>query len=96
MANFERALSSVDLEHEQSRPRVDGVNLIKNSLHNLMDKYEVTAIESLNKPFDPALQNAVMMEEKEGVEPNVVIEEFQKGYKLKDKVIRHAMVKVSQ
>jgi molecular chaperone GrpE len=96
MDNFERALYSVDLEHEKNKSMVDGVNLIKNSLHSLMDKYEVVAIDSINNPFDPELQSAVMMEEKEGVESGIVIEEFQKGYKLKDKVIRHAMVKVSQ
>lgn len=96
MDNFERALCSVDLEHEKNKSMVDGVNLIKNSLHSLMDKYEVIAIDSINNPFDPELQSAVMMEEKEGVESGIVIEEFQKGYKLKDKVIRHAMVKVSQ
>ena len=61
-----------------------------------MRTFEVKAIDGANKPFDPVYHNAVIMEEKEGVEPGYVIEVLQKGYLYKDKVIRPAMVKVSQ
>ena len=59
-------------------------------------EYEVKEIDALDKEFDPALHQAVMTGEKEGVKENIVIEVMQKGYTYKDKVIRPAMVKVSK
>ena len=56
----------------------------------------VEEIESDGATFDPNLHNAVMTESKEGVESGIVIETFEKGYKIKDKVIRPSMVKVSE
>ena len=58
--------------------------------------FDVKAIDGANKPFDPVYHNAVIMEAKEGVESGYVIEVLQKGYLYKDKVIRPAMVKVSE
>lgn len=55
----------------------------------------VAEIKALNKPFDPNFHSRVMQEETEGVEPNVVVKVFQKGYTLNNKVIRHAKVAVS-
>ena len=66
------------------------------SIQNILEKFDVKAIDGANKPFDPVYHNAVIMEEKDGVEPGMVIEVLQKGYLYKDKVIRPAMVKVSQ
>ena len=66
------------------------------SMQNILEKFEVKAIDGANKEFDPVYHNAVMMEEKEGVEPGMVLEVLQKGYIYKDKVIRPAMVKVSE
>ena len=60
-----------------------------------LEKYGVKAIDGANKAFDPTYHQAVMTEEREGVEPGMVLEVLQKGYLLKDKVIRPAMVKVS-
>jgi len=61
-----------------------------------LNKYEVKAIDGINKPFDPTYHQAVMTEKREGIEPGIVIEVLQKGYILKDKVIRPAMVRVSE
>ena len=66
------------------------------SIQNILEKFDVKAIDGANKPFDPVYHNAVIMEAKEGVEPGMVIEVLQKGYLYKDKVIRPAMVKVSE
>lgn len=55
----------------------------------------VTVIEAVGKEFDPNLHNAVMHVEDESVGENVIVEEFQKGYKYKDIVVRHSMVKVA-
>uniref|UniRef100_UPI0015F4EC5A nucleotide exchange factor GrpE n=1 Tax=Niallia taxi TaxID=2499688 RepID=UPI0015F4EC5A len=65
-------------------------------LLDALEKGGVQVIESVGTEFDPHLHQAVMQVEVEGTEPNIVVEEFQKGYKLKDRVIRPAMVKVSQ
>ncbi len=61
-----------------------------------MKKEGVEPIEAVGQEFDPHLHQAVMQVEDENFESNVVVEEFQKGYKLKDRVIRPSMVKVNQ
>ncbi len=95
--NFERAINMDDdnLEDEVSK-FLQGFKMLYCNLVNVLKAYEVCEIESFNKPFDPTYHQAVMTEKREGVEPGVVIEVMQKGYMLKDKVIRPAMVKVSE
>ena len=66
------------------------------NLTNILQNYEIKAMDVLNKPFDPNTMEAVMAEPVEGMEPNIVVDVLQKGYTYKDKVIRHAMVKVSK
>ena len=53
-------------------------------------------IDVLNKPFDPNTMEAVLVEQVDGVESNIVVDVLRKGYTYKGKVIRHAMVKVSK
>ena len=65
-------------------------------LSETLKGYEVIAMDILHKPFDPNTMNAVMVEEVEGMEPNMVVDVLQKGYTYKGKVIRYAMVKVSK
>lgn len=95
--NFERAIDMDDdnLEDEVSK-FLSGFKMIYCNLTNVLKKYEVVEIEALNQPFDPTIHQAVMTEKKEGVEAGIVIDVLQKGYKLKDKVIRPSMVKVSE
>lgn len=95
--NLERAikLDDDDLTDEVSK-FLSGVKMIYCSTIASLEKYGVKAIDGANKLFDPTYHQAVMTEEREGVEPGMVLEVLQKGYLLKDKVIRHAMVKVSQ
>ena len=64
-------------------------------LMSIFDKIGVKPIEALGQTFDPALMNAVMHTDDETLGENVVAEEFQKGFTLGDKVIRHSMVKVA-
>ena len=89
--NFERGLAGVDL----TDPFVDGMNKIYKQLNTMMDNLGVTVIESVGKEFDTHLHNAVMHVEDEKVGENIIVEEFQKGYKYKDVVVRHSMVKVA-
>ena len=72
-----------------------GIELVHKQLMDCLQKFEVEEISALNEDFDPNLHLAVMQESVEGVEPNKVIMVMQKGYKLKTKVIRPTMVKVS-
>ena len=56
----------------------------------------VEVIDCKDKPFDPNFHQAIMQEKKDGVESGIVIEVLQKGYVLKDRILRPAMVKVSE
>jgi len=95
--NFERAINMDDdnLDDEVSK-FLSGFKMIYCNLISTLEKYGVKAIDGSNKPFDPTYHQAIMTEKREGVEPEMVIEVLQKGYLLKDKVIRPAMVKVSE
>ena len=95
--NFERAIKLDDnnLDDEVSK-FLEGFKMIYCNMQNIMGGFEVKPIDGANKPFDPVYHNAIMMEKVEGVESGMVIEVLQKGYIYKDKVIRPAMVKVSE
>lgn len=88
--NFDRALSQDNVDNNSL---LEGVSLIKKQILNILEKNEVKEIDTTIK-FDPHLHYAVMMEEAD--ESEVILEVLQKGYMLKDKVIRPAMVKVSK
>lgn len=92
--NFERALS-VKPESEEAKSLAQGLNMVYNQLQEALKKEGVTAIETVGQSFDPHLHQAVMQVEEEGFESNQVVEELQKGYKLKDRVLRPSMVKVN-
>ena len=95
--NFERAIKLDDdnLEDEVSK-FLEGFKMIYCNMQRVMENFEVKVIDGANKPFDPIYHNAIMVEQREGVEPGMVLEVLQKGYIYKDKVIRPAMVKVSE
>lgn len=95
--NFERAINLDDenLDDELSK-FLKGFKMIYCHLIEILEKYEVKPIEGENVPFDPKCHQAVLTEKVEGMEPGTVIDVMQKGYLLKDKVIRPAMVKVSE
>ena len=71
-----------------------GIELVIKKFNDTLSKLGVTPIEAVGKPFDPQFHNAVMNSEDGEGESGTVLDEFQKGYMLKDKVIRHSMVKV--
>lgn len=93
--NLERALK-IEAVDEKTQSFYTGVEMVYRGILEALKKEGVEAIEAVGSEFDPHLHQAVMQEEVEGTESNIVVEEFQKGYKLKDRVIRPAMVKVSQ
>ena len=70
--------------------------MIYMQLVNALKNEGVEEVDVLDKPFDANFSQAIMTEKKEDVEPNTVIQVLQKGYKLKDRILRAAMVKVSE
>ena len=72
------------------------IDLIYKQIIECFAKLGVTKIEAVGKPFDPNYHNAIMAEEANGVEPDMVIEEFQEGFMIDGRVIRHSVVKVSK
>jgi len=94
--NFERAIHMEDGLTEREQSFLDGFKMVYSHLQNVMEKFEVKMIDGSNKPFDPIYHNAIMVEKRDDMEPGMVIEVLQKGYLLKDKVIRTAMVRVSE
>ena len=91
--NFERGLKSIP-EDQKDGPVASGMEMIYKQLITVLTDLGVTPIEAVGQEFDPNLHNAVMHAEDEELGENTVSEEFQKGYKYKDAVLRHSMVKV--
>ncbi len=92
---FNKAVN-VSTDDEKLKKYLDGFKMIDNRFSNILSNYGVKQIDCLNKPFDPAFHSALDTIEKEGVEPNTVIEVVMTGYMYKDRVLRPAMVKVSK
>ncbi|CAM3944318.1 nucleotide exchange factor GrpE [Lederbergia lenta] len=93
--NFERAMQ-VDLDNEQAKSLLTGVEMVYRGIIDALKQEGAEQIEAVGEEFDPNLHQAVMQTEEEQYGPNIVVEEFQKGYKLKDRVIRPSMVKVNK
>lgn len=91
--NFERGLKSIP-EDQKDGPVASGMEMIYKQLITVLTDLGVTPIEAVGQKFDPNFHNAVMHAEDEELGENTVSEEFQKGYKYKDAVLRHSMVKV--
>jgi molecular chaperone GrpE len=92
--NFERALQVETTEDNAGF--VEGITMVYRQIKEALKSQGVEEIDSVDKEFDPNLHHAVMQVEEEDKEPNIIVEELQKGYVLKDRVIRPAMVKVNK
>lgn len=93
------ALDSLELALNGKDPEdsfVKGVKLTYDQILHALNNEGVEKIDCLNKPFDANEAHAIMTEKAEGVEPNTVIEVLQTGYRLKDRLLRAALVKVSE
>lgn len=91
--NFERGLAAVPEGEKDSF--AEGMEMIYKQLMTVLTEMGVTPIEAVGQEFNPDYHNAVMHVEDESVEANIIVEEFQKGYKYKENVIRYSMVKVA-
>ena len=91
--DFDRALANVPADTHEGW--VDGVRLVERKLRNLLEAEGVTQIEALGHEFDPNLHEAVVHEETADHPDNQVIGELQRGYRLRDRVLRPALVRVA-
>lgn len=93
--NFERALQ-VEATTEDGESIKKGIEMVYRSLVEATNKEGLEVIETVDQPFDPNFHQAVMQEQDESKEAGIVLQELQRGYKLKDRVLRPAMVKVNE
>ena len=91
--DFDRALESVPPDTDDAW--VDGVRLVERKLRNVLESEGVTPIEATGLPFDPNLHEAVVHEDTADHPDNQVIDELQRGYRLHDRVLRPALVRVA-
>ena len=91
MDNIDRALAADCSDAEFKK----GIELIKQSFDDALSKLGISEIKAMGEQFDPNFHNAVMHIEDDEVGENTIIEVFQKGYVLGERVIRFAMVKVA-
>ncbi len=94
--NFLIACEHAKQDGQDQAEIIKGFVMIQQLLTSTLDKLNVTAIDALDQPFDPNIHQAISQDKKDGVKPDTVIKEMQKGYKLHDRVIRPSMVVVSQ
>ncbi|CAH1209326.1 MULTISPECIES: nucleotide exchange factor GrpE [Paenibacillus] len=92
--NFERAMATVP-EGPETESFAKGIQMIFRQLETVLGNEGLTAMETVGQPFNPEFHQAIMQVESDEHEEGIVVEEVQKGYMLKDKVLRPAMVKVS-
>ena len=95
--NFERAISMDDNNFgDETSKFLEGFRLVYNQTKELLNKFEVHEIECKGLEFDPTYAQAISTVKDESVKPGVVVEVYQKGYMYKDKLLRPAMVIVSE
>ena len=95
--NFERAISMDDNNFgDETSKFLEGFRMVYNQTRSLLEKFEVKEIDCLNQEFDPTYEQAISIEAKPDVPSGTVLKVYQKGYMYKDKVLRTAMVIVSE
>jgi len=94
MDNVERALKAISAD-ESTQTLKNGVEMVFKQFGDVLKNLEIEEIKTVGEQFDPMRHNAVMHVEDGSLGHNIVIEEFQKGYIYKEKVIRYSMVKVA-
>ncbi|MCX5802216.1 MAG: nucleotide exchange factor GrpE [Proteobacteria bacterium] len=93
--NLDRALEHVS-KTEDFKSIEDGVGITLNEFLKVLEKSGVTRVDALGKKFDPNIHEALYQEERDDVEPDTIVSEFQKGYMLNGRLIRPSRVSVSK
>ena len=94
--NLERALSAIAVDDESQKAVAEGIDLTLKSFIDVLARFKIEPIDPAGQPFDADLHQAVSMVPNPDLEPNTVMNVFQKGYTLNGRLIRPAMVVVSQ
>ena len=92
---IDNLLRAVDAFKDKDSDECKGVIMVLKQTEDIFTKLGVSQIKAVGEPFNPEFHNAVMHVDDDSIEDNTVVEEFQKGYIYKDKVIRYSMVKVA-
>lgn len=93
--DLERTISVARAKHQDYASFLKGIEIVMTRIHELLKKNGITPIESVGKKFDPHSHEVLLQVEDAGAEDGMVVEELQKGYRLADRVVRTAKVKVS-
>ncbi len=93
--DLERTLAHLE-ESENSKSIAEGIKLVHEKFIRILKEQGVTPIEAIGKPFNVDFHEAILQRKDSSVEPHTVLDEIQKGYLYKDRVIRHAQVIVSE
>ena len=94
--NLERALAAIDSEDEGQKSVAEGIELTLKTFMDVLVRFKIEAIDPAGQPFDADLHQAVSMVPNPDLEANTVMDVFQKGYTLNGRLVRPAMVVVSQ
>jgi molecular chaperone GrpE len=98
--NFQRAIEAVPAGAAETDPALksflDGTTLIERELLNVLERYGIKRMEPLNQPFNPHIHQAVMELPRTDVPAGTVVQMFQAGYMIEDRVLRPAMVAVAK
>lgn len=92
---IDNLLRAVDAFADKDCEECKGVSMVLKQTEEIFAKIGVSEIKAVGEQFNPELHNAVMHVDDDKIDDNTVVEEFQKGYIYKDKVIRYSMVKVA-
>jgi molecular chaperone GrpE len=95
MDHFELALK-VEPKDEKEKNFLQGFTIIKNQFYKALEEAGISEIDALDEEFDPNFHQAIGTVKVEGKEPNIVVEVLQKGYMYKDRLVRPAMVRISE
>ncbi|KAK7286607.1 hypothetical protein RJT34_21726 [Clitoria ternatea] len=93
--NFERAKTQIKVETEAEEKINNSYQSIYKQFIEILTSLGVEPVETVGRPFDPLLHEAIMREESTEFEDGIIIQEFRKGFKLGDRLLRPSMVKVS-
>lgn len=94
--NFERAISKEENLSDELKKYLVGFKMIHKNLCDILKKYGVEEINRVGQTFDPNLEQALLVDNDSSKEDDIILEVLLKGYKLKDRVIRPASVKINQ
>jgi len=94
--NLERAIQAIDQENDEFKAVGEGIELTLKSFHDVLGRFKVDQVNPKGEAFDPELHQAMTTLEASEVEPNTVVDVFQKGYTLNGRLVRPAMVVVSK